>query len=58
MHMGGVRASTIVSLPTHIPLVKRLLLEARGKEGEFTSKMAVFGKETMDLERTVQDLVA
>ncbi len=56
--MGGVKASTIVFLPTHIPLVKRLLLEARGKEGEFTCKMAVFGKETMDLERKVQDLVA
>jgi hypothetical protein len=49
---------TIVFLPTHVPLVKRFLLEAIGKEGEFTSKMAMFGKETMDLECKVQDLVA
>ncbi len=43
MHMGGVKALTIVFPPSHIALVKRLLMEACGKEGEFTSKMAVFG---------------
>jgi hypothetical protein len=50
MHMGGVRAFTIFFLPSHIALVKRLLMEACGEEGEFTSKMAVLGEETMDLE--------
>ncbi len=53
MHMGGVRTSTIVFLPSHTTLVKRLLTEAYGEEGEFTSKMAMLGKENMDLERNV-----
>ncbi len=58
MHMGGVRASAIVFLPSHIALVKRLLMEACGEEGEFTSKMVVLGEEIMDLKCKVQDLVA
>ncbi len=45
--------STIFFLPTRVPLVKRLLLEGRGKEGEFTSKMAMLGEKTMDLEHKV-----
>jgi hypothetical protein len=53
MHIGGVKASTIFFLPIHIPLMKRLLLETHGKEGEFTFKMAVLGKEIMDLEHKV-----
>jgi len=55
--MGGVRAYANVFLPSHEALMKRLLTEARGEEGEFTSKMAVLGEETMDLEHKVQDLV-
>jgi hypothetical protein len=58
MHMGGVRTSAIVFLPSHTALVKRLLMEAYGEEGEFTSKMAMLGKEIMDLECNVRDLVA
>jgi hypothetical protein len=56
--MGGVRAYAIVFLPSHKALMKRLLMEARGEEGEFTSKMAMLGEETMDLEHKVQHLVA
>jgi hypothetical protein len=56
--MGGVRAYAIVFLPSHETLTKRLLMEARGKQGEFTSKMVVIRKETMDLEHKVRDLVA
>jgi hypothetical protein len=37
--------------------MKRLLTKAHGKEGEFTSKMAMLGEKTMDLEHKVQDLV-
>ncbi len=33
-------------------------MEAYGEEGEFTSKMVMLGKEIMDLERNIQDLVA
>ncbi len=33
-------------------------MEVHGEEGEFTSKMARLGEETMDLEHKVQDLVA
>jgi len=50
--MGGVRAYAIVFLPSHKALMKRLLTEAHGEE-EFTSKMAVLGEETMDLEHKV-----
>jgi len=53
MHMGGVRAYAIIFLPSHEELMKRLLTKARGEEGEFTSIMAVLGKETMDLEQHV-----
>ncbi len=56
--MGGVKAYAIVFLPSHEALMKRLLMEAHGEEGEFTSKMAVLGKQIMDLERKAQDLVA
>jgi hypothetical protein len=38
--------------------MKRLLIEARGEEGEFTFKMVVLGEKTMDFEHKVQDLVA
>ncbi len=41
MHMGGVKASAIVFPHSHIALMKRLLMEACGEEGEFTSKMVV-----------------
>jgi len=58
MHMGGVRAYAIIFLPSHETLMERLLMEARGKEQEFTSKMALLGEETMDLQHKVQDLVA
>jgi hypothetical protein len=44
MHVGGVRASTIVFLPNNIALMKRLLMEAYGEKGEFTFKMAMLGK--------------
>jgi len=54
--MGGVRAYAIIFLPSHETLMERLLTEARGKEREFTSKMAMLGEETMDLEHKVQDL--
>jgi hypothetical protein len=50
MYMGGVRAYAIVFLPNHKALKKRLLTEAYGEEGEFTSKMTMLRKETMDLE--------
>jgi hypothetical protein len=50
MHMGGVRAYAIVFLPNHKALKKRLLTKAYGEEGEFTSKMTMLRKETMDLE--------
>jgi len=56
--MGGVRAYAIFFLPSHKTLMTRLLVEVRGKEGEFTSKMAMLGEETMDLKCKVQDLVA
>ncbi len=56
--MGGVRAYAIVFLPSHKTLMERLLTEARGKEREFTSKMAMLGEETMDLEHKVHDLFA
>ncbi len=56
--MGGVRAYAIVFFPSHETLMNRLLMEAHGEEGEFTSKMVVLGEETMDLERKAQDLVA
>jgi hypothetical protein len=56
--MGGVRAYAIFFLPSHEALMKRLLTEAYGEEGEFTSKMAVLRKKTMDLEHKVQDLDA
>jgi len=56
--MGGVKAYAIFFLPSHKALMMRLLAEARGKEGESTSKMAMLGKEIMDLECKVQDLVA
>jgi hypothetical protein len=56
--MGGVRTYAIVFLPSHEALMKRLLTEARGNEGEFTSKMAELKEEIMDLECKVQDLVA
>ncbi len=49
--MGGVRAYAIVFLPSHKALMKRLLMEPHGEEGEFTSKMVVLGEEIMDLER-------
>jgi len=58
MHMGGVKAYAIVFLPSHEALMTGLLAEAYGEEGEFTSKMAVLRKETMDLECKVRDLVA
>jgi hypothetical protein len=58
MHMGDVRAFAIVFLPSHVALMKKLLMKAHGEEGEFTFKMAVLGKETMELEHKVQDLVA
>jgi len=58
MHMGGVRAYAIVFLPNHKALKKRLLTKAYGEEGEFTSKMTMLRKETMDLECKVYDLVA
>jgi hypothetical protein len=48
MHMGVVRAYAIFFLLSHEASMTRLLVEARGKEGEFTSKMAVLGEETMD----------
>ncbi len=44
MHMGGVRAYAIVFLLSHEGLMMRLLAEAHGEEGEFTSKMAMLGK--------------
>ncbi len=47
MHMGGVRAHAIVFPPSHETLMKRLLTEARGKEGEFTSTMAMLKEKTM-----------
>jgi hypothetical protein len=53
MHMGGVRAYAIVFLPSDEALMKRLLMEVHGEEGEFTSKMARLGEETMDLEHKV-----
>jgi phage host-nuclease inhibitor protein Gam len=56
--MGGVRTYAIVFLPSHEALMKRLLTEAHGNEGEFTSKMAKLKEEIMDLECKVQDLVA
>jgi hypothetical protein len=56
--MGGVTTYAVVFLPSHEALMKRLLMEACGEEGEFTSKMAKLKEETMDLECKVQDLVA
>ncbi len=58
MHMGGVKAYAIFFLPSHEVLMKRLLTEACGEEGEFTFKMAGLGEENMDLECKVQDLFA
>jgi len=58
MHMGGVRAYAIVFFPSHKTLMKRLLTKARGKEREFTFKITMLGKKTMDFEHKVQDLVA
>jgi hypothetical protein len=58
MHMGGVRAYAIVFLPSHKALMTRSLVEAHGKEGEFTSKMVMLREKTMDLECKVRDLVA
>ncbi len=49
MHMGGVKAYAIFFLPSHEVLMKRLLTEACGEEGEFTFKMAGLGEENMDL---------
>ncbi len=56
--MGGVKASAIIVFPNHVALMRRLLMEAHGKEGEFTYEMAMLRKEIMDLECKVQDLVA
>jgi len=56
--MGGVRAYAIVFLPSHEALMTRLLVEAHGEEGAFTSKMAMLREKTMDLECKVRDLVA
>jgi len=56
--MGGVRAYVVVFHPSHEALMTKLLTEAHGEEGEFTSKMAMLRKETMDLECKVHDLVA
>ncbi len=56
--MGGVRAYAIFFLLSHEALMTRLLAEAWGEEWEFTSKMAMLGKEIMDLECNVRDLVA
>ncbi len=44
MHMGGVKAFTIVFLPSHIASMKRLLMEACGEQREFTFKMVVLGE--------------
>jgi hypothetical protein len=42
--MGGVKAYAIVFLPSHVALMKRLLMKVPGKEGESTSKMVMLGK--------------
>jgi len=48
----------LFSFPSHEALMKRLLIEAHGEGGEFTSKMVMLKEKTMDLECKVQDLVA
>jgi hypothetical protein len=48
----------LFSFPSHEALLKRLLIEARGEGGEFTSKMVMLKEKTMDLECKVQYLVA
>jgi hypothetical protein len=53
MHMGGVRAYAIVFFPSHEALMKRLLTKAHGEEREFTSKIVMLGKKTMDFEHKV-----
>ncbi len=39
--MGGVRAYAIFFLPSHKALMKRLLMEVHGEEGDFTSNGSV-----------------
>ncbi len=54
----GQSGVATVFFPSHETLMKRLLTKARGEEGEFTSKMAMLGEKTIDLEHKVQDLFA
>ncbi len=56
--MGGVKVYAIAFLPSHKTLMKKLLMEAHGEEGEFTSKMAMIREEFLDLERKAKNLVA